>query len=240
MPGIERIVVADVDEVASAAAAATAKILRERAADGSAPIIALTGGTAGVRTAARLAAESVPWEKLDVYLGDERFLAAGDPDRNDTQLATALFDHLVEAPRIHRWPEFVAGALDDVDAAAARFADQVPSAEPEFDVHLLGMGGEGHVNSVFPDSPAVAEQARSVVGVRNCPKPPAERMTFTLPAIRRARHVFVVVAGADKAEAVARVVAGGESEPETALPAAGAIGRESTVFFLDRAAASLL
>lgn len=205
-------------------------------------MLTLTGGTAGVLTAAGLVEHDLPWSDIDVYYGDERFLPEGDPERNDKQLDDALFRHLTTTPRLHRWPAREPGVLDDVDEAASRL-DHAPdisreSAEPFFDVHLLGMGGEGHVNSIFPDTPEVSETGRAVLGVRDCPKPPPLRTTFTLPAVRRARHVFMVVAGADKADAVARAFSGTESEND--LPVAGARGLESTVFFLDESAASRL
>lgn len=240
MPQPEKNIFADVDAVAAHAATETARVLTGRLEAGASPVLALTGGTAGVRTATALAGLDVPWADLDVYFGDERFLPAGDPERNDRQIDDALFSRLSTQPRIHRWPNREPGVLDDVDEAAAQLSDVVSldSAEPFFDVHLLGMGGEGHINSIFPDTPAVAETDRAVVGVRDCPKPPPLRMTFTLPAVRRARHVFVVVAGEDKADAVARALSG--TENETDLPVAGAVGLESTVFILDEAAASKL
>jgi len=108
---------------------------------------------------------------------------------------------------------------------------------PEFDVHLLGMGGEGHINSLFPHTPAVRETERQVIGVTDSPKPPPKRITLTLPAVQRSRQVWLVVAGADKADAVAAAVGGADPDD---VPAAGASGREATVWLLDEEAASKL
>ncbi len=107
----------------------------------------------------------------------------------------------------------------------------------EFDVHLLGMGGEGHINSLFPDTPAVRETERLVVPVTDSPKPPPRRISLTLPAVRRARQVWLVVSGAAKADAVAAAVNGADPVD---IPAAGAVGREATVWLLDEEAASRL
>jgi 6-phosphogluconolactonase len=106
---------------------------------------------------------------------------------------------------------------------------------PNFDVHLLGVGPEGHINSLFPDTPAVRETTRLVVGVEDSPKRPPLRITLTLPAIQRSREVWLLVSGAEKADAVAAAVGGADP---VAIPAAGAVGREQTVWFLDTEAAA--
>jgi 6-phosphogluconolactonase len=99
------------------------------------------------------------------------------------------------------------------------------------------MGGEGHVNSLFPLTPAVRETVRMVVGVIDSPKPPPKRITLTLPAVQRSREVWLVVSGEEKADAVAAVVGGAAAVD---VPAAGGVGREATVLLLDEAAASKL
>ena len=132
---------------------------------------------------------------------------------------------------------------EDLDAAALGY-EQVLAANaepgeptPYFDVHLLGMGGEGHINSLFPDTPAVRETSRMVVGVSDSPKPPPQRITLTLPAIQRSREVWLIVSGAAKADAVAAAIGGADPVD---VPAAGAVGRDATVWLLDEEAASKL
>ncbi|MDX2355471.1 6-phosphogluconolactonase [Dietzia sp. PP-33] len=229
----------DADSLATAAARAIVDHLTERIATSGRATLSLTGGSVGVKTAAALADAAVEWEKVTIVLGDERFVPAGHAERNDGQLDEALFDSLGDRPTVHRWPARTE-ADDDVDAAAARFLDSldVPAGDdPIFDVTVLGMGPEGHIDSIFPHTPAVAETERLVVGVHDCPKPPPERMTFTLPAVRRSRHVLVVAAGEGKAEAVARGL-GGASPSD--WPVAGAVGIETTTYHLDGGAASAL
>ena len=126
--------------------------------------------------------------------------------------------------------------------AAATYAQILHSGSegeptPRFDVHLLGMGGEGHINSLFPHTDAVREQHRFVVAVEDSPKPPPVRITLTLPAVSRAQHVWLLVSGANKADAVAAAVGGADSDD---VPSAGALGTESTVWFVDAGAASKL
>lgn len=239
MPAIHHHVHPDAAAVAAAASRAVAAHLADGIAAGGRATLSLTGGSVGVATAAALADADVDWDRVTIYFGDERFLRADDPERNDGQLDAALLDRLGGRPTVHRWPART-GDDDDVDAAAAAFRDtlRVPADDaPLFDVTILGMGPEGHIDSIFPDSPAVAETEQLVVGVRECPKPPPERLTFTLPAVRRSRHVLVVAAGEGKAEAVAQGLAGASPMD---WPVAGAVGRESTTYLLDEAAASRL
>jgi len=83
----------------------------------------------------------------------------------------------------------------------------------------------------------VRETTRQVVEVEDSPKPPPLRITLTLPAIQRSREVWLLVAGEEKAEAVAAAIAGADP---ISIPAAGAIGREHTIWFLDKQAAGKL
>ena len=99
---------------------------------------------------------------------------------------------------------------------------------------LLGLGEDGHVASVFPEHP-VAYETRPVSAVRGSPKPPPVRLTLTLPAINTAEEVWLVAAGAAKAQAVGMALAGAGP---VQLPAAGVHGVSRTLWLLDRAAAA--
>lgn len=201
--------------------------------------VALTGGSIGIEVLQQLrvspARDAVDWANVELYWGDERFLPAADGQRNETQAREALLDHVpVRAERVH--PMAPAGGRfgADAEAAAAAYATGLPA---DLDLCLLGVGEEGHVASVFPDSPAVHETARDVVAVRDCPKPPPTRISLTLPAIRRATEVWLLTAGTGKAAAVASAL-GGATEVD--LPAAGAVGKDRTLWLVDKAAAANL
>jgi 6-phosphogluconolactonase len=211
--------------------------------------VVLTGGGTGIAVLRELcsspARDAIDWRRVALYWGDERFLPSGHPERNETQAREALLDHVpVDPARVNPMPASDGEYGDDVDAAAAGYAALLCAAAPPedhgavpaFDVMMLGIGGEGHTASVFPRSPAVYE-ARAVVGVRDCPKPPPTRITLTLPAIRNAAEVWLATAGADKATAVAMALAGADPAQ---IPAAGARGRRRTLWLLDRAAAATL
>jgi 6-phosphogluconolactonase len=208
--------------------------------------IVITGGGTGIGLLKRVRerAAEIDWLKVHVYWGDERYVPEADDERNDKQAREALLDHVDIPPaNLHAMPASDGEFGDDLDAAAVAY-DHVLAANadvgepaPNFDVHLLGMGPEGHVNSLFPHTAAVRETSRLVVGVEDSPKPPPRRITLTLPAIQRSREVWLVASGEGKADAVAAAIDGADPVD---VPAAGAVGRDATVWLLDEAAASKL
>jgi 6-phosphogluconolactonase len=232
---------------AATAARLVTRLVDAQAAGGSASLV-LTGGGTGIAVLEQLRAtparDAIDWSRVDLYWGDERFLPSGHPERNETQARAALLDHVpISAERVHAMapsdgefgndPEAAADAYAGILAAAARPEDHGPV--PNFDVCLLGVGGEGHTASVFPSSPAVYETERTVVAVHGCPKPPPIRITLTLPAIRRSAEVWLTTTGAPKAAAVALALSGAG---DVQVPAAGARGQRRTLWLLDKAAAA--
>jgi 6-phosphogluconolactonase len=217
------------------------------AARGQASLV-LTGGGVGTRVLAELAAaparDAVDWRHLDIWWGDERFVPAGDPGRNETGAREALLDHVDTSPdRVHPMPPSDGPDGADPEAAAARYArwlldasrPEDHSSVPSFDVLLLGIGPEAHVASLFPGMPALYEEERTVVAVHGSPKPPPTRLTLTLPAITAAREVWIIASGPDKAGAIRLALS---SAGPVQVPAAGARGRQQTLFLLDRDAAA--
>jgi 6-phosphogluconolactonase len=239
----------DADLLAQAVAAHLAgRLTAAVAASGSASVV-LTGGGIGTRVLAELARgpsrNAIDWSRCDIWWGDERFLPAGDPERNETGARAALLDHVGADPdRVHPMPASGGPDGDNPEAAAERYAGllraaarpQDHGAVPSFDVLMLGIGPEGHVASLFPEMPAVYEAERMVVAVRDSPKPPPTRLSLTFPAIRAAREVWILASGAEKADAVGLALSG--SAAPARVPAAGARGREQTLFLVDRAAAA--
>lgn len=232
----------EVHDDSAALATAVAGELRSRLADalaaGGVPQIVLTGGTIAEQIhgeVARLSAGSeVDWTRVVIWWGDERFVAPESPDRNSGQARAAFLD-AVGATQTHEMPSTADAA--DVDAAAAAYAETMRRlGAGEFDIVMLGIGPDGHVASLFPGSPHL--QADGIaVGVTGSPTPPAERVSLTLAALNRTRSVWFLASGAGKAPADASAL-GGADVRET--PAAGVAGREETIWFLDREAASAL
>ena len=220
-------------------------ILSAVAARGRA-LIVLTGGGNGIALLRHLGVhgQQIDWSKVHLFWGDERYVPEDDDERNDKQARAALLDHInIPSSHVHTMPasdgefgsDLAAAALAYEQLLAANADDGQPV--PNFDVHLLGMGPEGHINSLFPDTPAVRETTHMVVAVEDSPKPPPQRITLTLPAIQRSREVWLLVSGAGKADAAAEAIGGASP---VSVPAAGAVGLQTTLWLLDEQAASKL
>jgi 6-phosphogluconolactonase len=199
--------------------------------------IVLTGGGTGIGILSHIGehGQRIDWSKVHLFWGDDRFVPADDDERNEKQAREALLDRIdIPAENVHAMAASDGEFGGDINAAAAAYEDELA---PDFDVHLLGMGPEGHINSLFPHTDAVREKNRLVVGVEDSPKPPPRRITLTLPAIQRSREVWLIVSGSGKADAVAAAVNGADP---VEVPAAGAVGRDATVWLLDEPAAAKL
>ncbi len=226
---------ADSAELAKAAGARLVGAITSAVACRGVAHVVLTGGGTGIALLRHVRGfgPDIKWGRVHLYWGDDRFVPHDDDERNYKQAHGALLEGIdIPAANVHPIAASDGEYGTDIEAAAREYGRLLPM---EFDVHLLGMGGEGHVNSLFPDTPAVREKERLVVAVTDSPKPPPQRITLTLPAIRRSREVWLIVGGAAKAEAVAAAVGGADPVD---VPAAGAIGREKTVWLLDREAAA--
>jgi 6-phosphogluconolactonase len=231
------VVVPDADILAATVASRlVAKIVDAQAERGSASVV-LTGGRIAGKVLSTVkdlpAAAAINWSQVDLWWGDERFLPAGDPDRNETQARAALLDALpLDPARVHAMP---AADGQDASTAAADYARELRLGDndlPPFDVLMLGVGEDGHVASLFPDHPVLNETG-TTAAVHNSPKPPPTRVTLTMPTIQTATEVWLIAAGPDKAQSVGAALGG-----DKLLPAAHATGTERTYWLLDQAAAA--
>lgn len=227
------------EALATAVAARFVARLVELQREGTEPSVVLTGGSIAAAIHAAVVASpdraQVDWTRVDFWFGDERFVPRDDPDRNIGQARRAMLDHLpVDPRRVHPMAPSDGAFGDDVDAAAAAYAEQL--GDTAFDVLMLGIGPDGHCASLFPGRPEVQDQ-RPAVAVRDSPKPPPTRISLTLEPLSRASEVWWVASGEGKAAAVRDAVQGADPAD---VPAAGPHGRDRTLWFLDRDAASAL
>lgn len=198
---------------------------------GRRPSIVLTGGTIAIEAYRQIGPSAVNWADVDIYWGDERFVPQGHADRNDQQARDAFLTRLgVPESCIHPMPAH--GCEQSMAEAADGYAAGLPQAP--FDLVLLGMGPDGHVASLFPGFPQLGETQRLAVEVFDSPKPPAQRISLTYPALNHAESVWLLVSGEAKADVVALALGGAD---KTRIPASGIRARSETLWLLDQDAA---
>ena len=238
MTRVEQQIFSDADAVAKAAAESLLKKLSSLLESNPVVHIALTGGTVGILTLERLAEEdsaSVDWSRVQIWWGDERFVAGDSADRNAQQARKAWLNiSSVPAETIHEFPSSETGSLE---SAAEIFDAQLQSfwgeSLPRFDLILLGVGPDGHVASLFPDHREKIPHRFTVIE-SNSPKPPAMRLSLSYEILNNADEVWFTVAGKDKAEAVAAAMSG-----DVRLPVAK-VRAKLNRWFVDQAAAGAI
>jgi 6-phosphogluconolactonase len=199
--------------------------------------IALCGGSVATAFFPRLSRLPFDWSRAHVFWADERAVPPADPESN-YGLARRLWLEPAAVPpeRIHR----MEGDAPDLERAAAAYGDEMTRAlgtPPRLDLALLGVGPDGHVASLFPGHPLLREERRWVMPVVDAPKPPARRLTLTLPALAAAGRVVFAAMGSAKAGVIHAAL----DQPDSRLPVALLARRaRQAAFLLDPEAASAL
>jgi len=210
----------DAETAARAAGAFIASRIAETISSQRQCAIAVSGGSTPWPAFRALGAMDVDWEHVSIFQVDERIAPDGDEHRNLTQL-----DECLGSQPVHIAAMPVTDA--DLDAAAGAYAARLPD---RFDLVHLGLGPDGHTASLVPDDPVLLVRDRLVAITE--PYQGHPRMTLTFPALERADLVLWLVAGADKRDALARLLAGDDSIP------AGRVTAPRSVIMADAAAVS--
>jgi 6-phosphogluconolactonase len=180
---------------------------------------------------------SFPWGRVHFFWGDDRYVPHTDPLSNYGVAKKLLFDNLGRdtALNIYPMPTEMPDPLDAARSYPATMRTFFGTEPPAFDVQLLGLGGEGHTASLFPNNPALEEEEAWVLPV-TVPATPPRRLTMTYPVINQARNTFFLVAGESKRDILKAIAA----EPDAGLsqyPAARVRPAGPLVWMLDQAAA---
>jgi 6-phosphogluconolactonase len=183
--------------------------------------LALSGGSTPRRMFQLLGEQAIPFERIEIFQVDERVAPDDDPDRN----LHLLREHLPAAAFARLRPMPV--TADNLEAAAAGYAAAIPES---LDLLHLGLGSDGHTASLVPGDP-VLEVGDRRVAITAGEYQGRRRMTLTFPALAAAREVFWLVTGADKRDALARLLAGDRSIP------AGRVYAADGLVLAERAAA---
>jgi 6-phosphogluconolactonase len=231
-------VCSDVNEMSLRAAQAIVRTINDAVRATGKCSLVLSGGSTPRRLYGLLASQfrrHIPWDRVHLFWGDERYVPAGDPQSNYGMTRQALLDH-VACPAANVHPMLTGFATADLASRdyEATLRNHFPDDWPRFDLVLLGLGGDGHTASLFPGSSASREKTRWVIAARAPADPPAG-LTLTLPALNRAAAVYFLVAGPNKADALDHVLAG--SADSNLYPAAGVRLENGTViWWVDREA----
>ena len=202
--------------------------------------VSLSGGSTPKELYTLLGGEDyrrrIPWERLEIFWGDERFVPHHDPDSNYHMAKETLLAHAT-VPKENIYPVPIDGTPGQ---SAARYemllkrvygAERLEPTRPLFHIMLLGLGADGHTASLIPGQPVLDEREHWVAAVAE--GRPEARITLTYPAIESSAAIAFLVTGAEKANAVRLARAGDELVPAGRIRTSGEI-----IWFLDRAAAA--
>lgn len=237
-PQRQVIVVPDSDALAETAAQ---RLIARIKANPLRPAICLTGGSTPLRLYRLLATppwrERIPWSRVHWFMGDDRFVPQDDPLSNIGMARWAFLDACAPPPNIHAIPTTAATPDECAELYQRDLTSFRPSAldqePPLFDLVLMGVGPDGHTASLFPNSRALSELKRWVVGVPQANVAPfVPRVSLTLPCLASTQEMLFLVSSGEKRGILSRVFAGDDLPASHARSAHGA-----TVWLLDEAAA---
>lgn len=229
----------DLSALSRAAAEESVQVAVERVNSAGRCTIVLSGGhtpRAMYQLWAEDYRERIPWTRIHLYWGDERYVSPDDPRSNYRMVREALLEHVPIPPQnVNPMPMQFKNPEEAARAYEATLRMDFPEAWPEFDLILLGAGPEGHTASLFPHSPALNVKDRWVVAVR-APAEPPQRLSLTLPVLNHGHNVLFLVCGAEKRDALHHAwQTTGQGLPECPVSMVQPEGR--VTWFVDQAAA---
>ena len=195
--------------------------------------VGITGGSLAEAFLPALATVPMPWPVTHVFWTDERCVPADAPDSNYGQACRLLFG---SGPAVSARLNRIETERPELETAAAAEAALIAVTGPRgrLDLILLGVGGDGHVCSLFPGHVALAEADRLMVAIGDSPKPPPRRISMTMPVLAAADELWVGAFGAEKAEVIRAAI----TDPTDQRPVAQAVRANRRVtWWLDEAAA---
>lgn len=178
--------------------------------------LALTGGTLGSELTRTLVADwnAHPelYQGLHIWWSDERFVDRSSAEQNSSPVLNSVTNKNVTIHMLRASDE-----VENIDIAVEDYLAQL--AENFMDLTVLGLGPDGHIASLFPGA-AHIDRLEKVIAITDSPKPPAVRATFTLSMINTSTLVWIIAAGASKADAVTKIIEGDLSIPASYVRAA--------------------
>ncbi len=197
--------------------------------------VALAGGSTPKGLYQKLAtspySEQIDWSRVHLFFGDERCVLPTHDDSNFKMAREAMIDHInIPAENVHRMPT-EEGVAPDVAIRYGRTMQAVLEGQP-LDLVLLGLGPDGHIASLFPDTAALDETEKTTVSLY-VEKFESWRVTMTYPTINAARQVIVFISGETKAAIVKDIT----TDAVQGLPVQRLAPQGDYYWFMDKAAA---
>ena len=212
----------DIDELVAVTVPEVIEEIQDGISRNSEFHLVLTGGTLGVALSVAIANElnNGDFTGLHIWWSDERFVAAESVERN----AFAFHGNIKNA-NIHVHEGLASDQAKSVQDSASDY--ELALENVDIDLNVIGLGPDGHVASLFPGMTDIDDQRR-IIAVTDSPKPPAERISFTMSMINSAEEVWIVAAGESKADAVTKIVEG-----DLSIPASYVRGNSHTRLIVD-------
>ncbi len=185
--------------------------------------LVLAGGSTPEKIYQLLTHVKTDWSKWFIFYGDERCLPANDAERNSVMAANALLNKVAIPSENVFTMATELGAI----AAAEKYRKAIAGIE-QFDLVLLGMGEDGHTASLFPGQKHDLNE--TVHEVYHSPKPPSDRISLSAKTLANTRHLFFIVTGAAKQEAVK------QWKQDKDLPIANIVPTAGVDIYIDQAA----
>lgn len=194
--------------------------------------LVLAGGRTPVPLYDRLSKCELPWDRIHLFWGDERFLPQNEAG-NNFRVAYEVFISKIKIPseNIHR----IKTEFSSAEVCALNYENELLKffgTVPEFDLTLLGMGEDGHTASIFPKSPIIKESKRLVVPTPPHGDPKVPRITLTLKAINNSKNIIFLISGENKRKIFERIIKNSE-EYSQEYPASLVKGKEKTIWFVN-------
>ena len=230
----------NIAELSEAAAHKLVELSREAITARGRFLLALSGGNTPrmlYEVLARNYRETIDWQHVHLFWGDERYVPAESPESNFRLVKESLLDRItIPAENIYPIPTTYPDPWEAARAYSEDLASVFGEAVPSFDLILLGLGGDGHTASLFPGMTFGKEDA-SVVTVTESPVQPRIRISLTMNTINAARNIFFLVSGSEKAE-ILQAVLESQDQREPIYPAARVKPKGNLTWFVDENAAA--
>lgn len=199
-------------DLAHATASRTIDVLKAAIAEYGSATWVLAGGNTPLESYRVIASEyatALDWTHVTVLIGDERIGPLDGPDNNWYKI-----DEIIGSLPVKKFRPNSDQPPEDVVSAYEYELLKLPKSEngrPRLDVVWLGIGGDGHTLSLFPEHSSLLPNSGLVTAIYDSPKPPAARISLTLRAMQGAKNIIVLAVGKDKKEAVSKALRGNHS-----------------------------